>query len=156
MCLGRGVIVGEPRSPAVLRVNRIGRLQGQGRKLAPGKGKDILPFYPGYNAESEPVGGGAGGRKKKPPPNKIMNGLIPQKSVRLVGGEGPEGLLTSSKVRATAPRKQGLTMPSFPPRESAPLLAWSPGALARPGPHPCRSLSLKSHRCFLRGKPGPV
>lgn len=75
--LGRPVVAGEPPSPALLRVNRVPSQQGQDRKRAPGKGKDILPFYPGYNAESEPVGR-RGWRQKQPPPNKIMNGLPPQ------------------------------------------------------------------------------
>jgi hypothetical protein len=43
------------------------------RKLAPDKGEG----YPGYNAESEPVGGRAGS-KTQPPPNKLMNGPVPQ------------------------------------------------------------------------------
>lgn len=61
------VVGGQPRPPALLRVNRVGSQQGQDRKLAPGKRKDILPFYPGNNAESEPVGGGARGRKTAAP-----------------------------------------------------------------------------------------
>lgn len=64
------------------------------------------------------------------------------------------GLLTSSKVMAPASAvNKGSQCPLFL-QEPAPLLALVPRVQACPVPHPCRTLSLKSQRGFLREKPG--
>lgn len=68
--------------------------------------------------------------EKQPPPNKIMNGLTPQQCVKVLGRGGEGGLLTSSKVTASARAvNKGSQCPPFL-QEPAPLLGlvpWVPG-----------------------------
>ena len=100
------------------------------------------------------LGEGLEAAKKQPPPNKIMNGLIPQKCVRLVGGEGPEGLLTSSKVRAAPPVNKGSQCPPFLRVGSSPgLVPWGPGL---PCPSSLQESVTEKPPLLPQGKARPV
>lgn len=124
--LGRGAPISLPVLP---RVNR------PDRKLAPRKGKDILPFIRVTMLKVSQLGEGLEAKIQPPtPPNKIMNGPAPQQYGTVVE-EGTSSLLTNGKVRPPVPRKQTLTMPAFLRRGSS-----SPGL--SPGSQPPLSLIL--------------
>lgn len=114
--------------PVLLRVNR------PDRKLAPGKGKDILPFIRVTMLKVSQLGAGLEA-KTQPPPNKIMNGPTLKTIQGTVVEEGTSSLLTNGKVRPPVPRKQILTMLAFLRRGSS-----SPGM--SPGSQPSLSLIL--------------